>query len=105
MLSKEIYTREYIWNLYERTGSDPALLEKVIYAFGLLEAIRKVGLPFCFKGGTSLLLLLEHPMRLSTDIDIIVEPGTKKTHSRPVSALHHGASSIKKSTRIIWMGF
>ena len=76
MLSREMYTDEYIQSLYKRTGNDPALLERVIYAFGLLEAIRKVELPFCFKGGTSLMLLLEHPRRLSTDIDIIVEPGT-----------------------------
>lgn len=76
MLSKDMYTAEYIQSLYERTGNDPALLERVIYAFGLLEAIRKVELPFCFKGGTSLMLLLDHPKRLSTDIDIIVDPGT-----------------------------
>lgn len=71
-----MYTGEYIQSLYERTGNDPSLLEKVIYAFGLLEAIRRVELPFCFKGGTSLMLLLDHPRRLSTDIDIIVKPGT-----------------------------
>lgn len=76
MLSKEMYTGDYIQELYERTGNDPALLERMIFAFGLLEAIKRVELPFCFKGGTSLMLLLEHPRRLSTDIDIIVEPGT-----------------------------
>lgn len=76
MLAKTIYTGEYIKKLHDETGNDPSLLERVIYAFGLLEAIKKVGLPFCFKGGTALLLLLEHPKRLSTDIDIIVEPGT-----------------------------
>ena len=76
MLSKTMYTREYIQELYEKTGNDPALLERVIFAFGLLEAIRQVDLPFCFKGGTSLMLLLDRSMRLSTDIDIIVEPGT-----------------------------
>ena len=48
----------------------------MIFAFGLLEAIAKTGMPFCFKGGTSLMLLFEHPQRLSTDIDIIVPPGT-----------------------------
>ena len=69
MLSREMYTAEYIAELHERTGNDPALLERVIFAFGLLEAIRKVGLSFCFKGGTSLMLLLDHPRRLSTDID------------------------------------
>lgn len=76
MLSRDMYTGEYIQSLHERTGNDPVLLERVIYAFGLLEAIRRVELPFCFKGGTSLMLLLDHPRRLSTDIDIIVEPGT-----------------------------
>lgn len=71
-----MYTEKYIQSLHERTGNDPALLERVIYAFGLLEAIKKVGLPFCFKGGTSLMLLLDQPKRLSTDIDIIVKPNT-----------------------------
>lgn len=45
-----------------------------MFAFGLLEALVRVGMPFIFKGGSSLLLLLDHPQRLSTDIDIIVEP-------------------------------
>lgn len=71
-----MYTDEYIRELQNRTGNDPALLERVVYAFGLLEAIRRVELLFCFKGGTSLMHLLEHPGRLSTDIDIVVEPGT-----------------------------
>lgn len=33
-------------------------------------------MPFIFKGDTCLMLLMEHPCRLSTDIDIIAEPGT-----------------------------
>ena len=53
MLSRTMFTIEYIHQLRENTGYDPQLLERVIYAFGLLEAIRKVELPFCFKGGTS----------------------------------------------------
>lgn len=76
MLSRTMYTDSYIRELHQKTGNDPILLERMIYAFGLLEAIRIVELPFCFKGGTSLMLLLDHPRRLSTDIDIIVEPGT-----------------------------
>lgn len=28
MLSREMYTDEYIQNLYKRTGNDPALLER-----------------------------------------------------------------------------
>ena len=76
MLSKEIFTLDYIRELQKKYKKDPGLLERVMYAFGLLEALTQVGMKFIFKGGTSLLLLTEHPMRLSTDIDIIVEPGT-----------------------------
>lgn len=76
MLSKEIFTLEYISRLQKQYKKDPGLLERVIYAFGLLEALVQVGMKFVFKGGTSLLLLTEQPMRLSTDIDIIVEPDT-----------------------------
>ena len=60
-----------LWNEF-----DPGLIERALYAFGLLEAIKSVGMPFCFKGGTSLMLILDKPARLSTDIDILVEPGT-----------------------------
>lgn len=49
------------------------MIERVLFAFGLLEALSSVKLPFIFKGGTNLLLLLDEPRRLSTDIDILVE--------------------------------
>lgn len=74
MLTKENFTKEHIDSLRQTTGADPSILERTVYAFGLLEAIAKTGMPFVFKGGTSLMLLLEEPRRLSTDIDIIVEP-------------------------------
>lgn len=76
MLIQDNFTRENIERLRKLSGNDPSLLEKAVYAFGLLEAISKVGMPFIFKGGTCLMLLLDKPRRLSTDIDIIVEPGT-----------------------------
>ena len=76
MLLRENYTAEHIAKLREETGADPSILERTVYAFGLLEAIRSVDMPFIFKGGTSLLVLLDEPRRLSTDIDIIVERGT-----------------------------
>lgn len=76
MLLRENYTKEHIARLREQTGADPSILERTIFAVGLLEAIRSVGMPFIFKGGTSLLVLLDHPRRLSTDIDIIVDKGT-----------------------------
>ena len=76
MLLKDNFSMENVQRLQDMTGRDPNLLERVVYAFGLLEAIKLSGLPFIFKGGTSLMLLMKHPMRLSTDIDIVVKPGT-----------------------------
>ena len=76
MISRETYTEEHIKELQKSSKRDPGLIERTLHAFGLLEAITRVGMPFIFKGGTCLMLLLDHPMRLSTDIDIIVKPGT-----------------------------
>ncbi len=76
MLLRENFTEEYIRKLQNSSKKDPALLERTVYAFGLLEALARTEMPFIFKGGTSLMLLLEHPHRLSTDIDIVVAPGT-----------------------------
>ena len=76
MIDKTVYELEYIRELQKRYASDPGLIERAVYAFGLLEAIRLVDMPFCFKGGTSLMLIMKKPARLSTDIDILVEPGT-----------------------------
>lgn len=74
MLTKENFSEKHIMELRAENKRDPGLIERVIYALGLLEAISRVGMPFVFKGGSSLLLLLDHPMRLSTDIDIVVAP-------------------------------
>lgn len=76
MIKRESFSKEHIQNLVLQSGRDPIILERTVYAFGLLEALARVGMPFVFKGGTCLMLLLEKPQRLSTDIDIIVEPGT-----------------------------
>ncbi|HJJ36675.1 MAG TPA: nucleotidyl transferase AbiEii/AbiGii toxin family protein [Methanocorpusculum sp.] len=77
MLSEELFTPEYIRKIQNETKSDPALIERVVFSFGMLEALSRSGLPFIFKGGTALLLLLPVPCRFSTDIDILVEPGTE----------------------------
>ncbi len=59
MLLQDNFTLEHILNLRKKTEVDPSILERTIFAFGLLEAIRKVGMPFIFKGGTSLLVFVE----------------------------------------------
>jgi len=76
MLLRETFTEKHIRELQNSSRRDPILLERAIYAFGLLEALARVKMPFIFKGGTCLMLLTEHPQRLSTDIDVIVQPGT-----------------------------
>ena len=50
MLLRETFTEEHIRDLHKNSHRDPLLLERTIYAFGLLEALAQVGMPFVFKG-------------------------------------------------------
>lgn len=56
-----------------KNKADKILVEKVIRAFLLLEGLVSSGIPFIFKGGTSLMLLTGSSKRLSVDIDIIID--------------------------------
>ena len=76
MIAPSAYSIAHVNALREKYQKDPSLLERALFAFGLLEAIARVGMPFVFKGGTALMLILDRPLRLSTDIDVLVEPGT-----------------------------
>ena len=60
---------------------DKIILEKMIYAFHLTERLKTTGLDFVFKGGTSLVLLLEEANRFSIDIDIICKAGRENMES------------------------
>jgi len=78
VISVRSFTKEWLleanrllgWNRQEVQLKN---LEKAIAALYLLERLAAEKLDFIFKGGTSLLLLLEKIYRLSVDIDIIVE--------------------------------
>ncbi len=75
MIDISSFTDRHIQNIKNKYPSlDQFIIERTIFAFGLLEALARVNTPFVFKGGTALILLLEKPYRLSTDIDIVVEP-------------------------------
>lgn len=50
---------------------NPPVLEKMINALYLLQLLKKNDCQFVFKGGTSLILILETARRFSVDIDII----------------------------------
>jgi len=74
MISEECLTIEWIKTASAQNYSvDKILVEKAIRALRLLEGLVDEKVEFVFKGGTSLMLLLESTKRLSIDIDIIVE--------------------------------
>ncbi len=58
---------------WKRKGDQFKNLEKAIMALKLLEDLKMAGINFVFKGGTSLLLILNKMYRLSVDIDLIIE--------------------------------
>lgn len=79
MISKECFTKEWLDKIKRDFPSiDPTILEKTIYAFELLALLKEEGLDFVFKGGTSLLLLLPQPKRLSIDVDILLNISKEK---------------------------
>lgn len=74
MIKEHCFTEEWLdafKSQKEHSRIDNIILEKMIYAFHLLERIKDNGLDFVFKGGTSLVLLLGEEHRFSIDIDII----------------------------------
>lgn len=76
MIKPHCFQKEWIdgfkaQDAYSRIN--PPLLEKMIHALSLLQYLQTLGLKFIFKGGTSLILLLEDSNRFSVDIDIITE--------------------------------
>ncbi len=42
MITRENYSIEHIMKLHESSKRDPNLIERVLFAFGLLEALRRV---------------------------------------------------------------
>jgi hypothetical protein len=84
MISRECFQREWILRQARASSSrNPVMLEKAILALQLLGYLVEAGLPLQFKGGTSLLLRLSPPRRLSIDVDIV----TQATPDQLVAAL------------------
>ena len=78
MIDKKTFTREWIEDRsnHFKTGKSKGnseLIEKVINALYLLEKLVSSGIDMIFKGGTSLVLLLDEVHRFSIDIDIILQ--------------------------------
>ncbi|MCX6938555.1 MAG: nucleotidyl transferase AbiEii/AbiGii toxin family protein [Verrucomicrobia bacterium] len=76
MFPSAVYTRAWADKERKKLGNcDPGLLEKCVRALTLLGHLADSGLPFMFKGGTSILLHLPDIRRLSIDIDIVSPAG------------------------------
>ena len=58
MILKECFTDEFIASHAGNNIDKKRIYEKVVHAFYLLEKLANTVLPFIFKGGTSLMLLL-----------------------------------------------
>ena len=76
MIDKKTYTDENIQRIVVTYKVDYELAQRAVFALGLVEALVRSGLQFTFKGGSSAMLLFPAPKRLSTDVDILVNPGT-----------------------------
>jgi hypothetical protein len=78
MILEECFEKEWIDKVCSsHKFKHPALVEKVIRAFALLETLVDAGAPLTFKGGSSILLLLKDNLnRLSIDVDVICPPDT-----------------------------
>lgn len=81
MINEKCFTPEWLESFKKQKEHEliqTNILEKMIYAFHLLEQLENNGLEFVFKGGTSLVLLLEEGNRFSIDIDIICKTERKE---------------------------
>ena len=78
MIQNDCFTSAWIDSVSKRLKyNDKNLIEKVIRALSLLEMLVEAKCPMVFKGGTSLMLILNDTAnRLSIDIDVICPPGT-----------------------------
>ena len=83
MLAEQIKNKQYLEETIgmlksENPSADIQLLEKTIGALYLVESLANEGLEFIFKGGTSLVLLLDEIKRFSVDVDIITDESKEK---------------------------
>ena len=81
MINRKCFTKEWLETVKQQHPQwyiNPPLLEKMLYALSLVELLAQNDLNFVFKGGTSLVLLLETPRRFSIDIDIVTQDDKDK---------------------------
>jgi hypothetical protein len=85
MINPACFEKKWIDNFRKQkefSRINPPVLEKMIHALYLLQNLKKQGLDFVFKGGTSLILLLENANRFSVDIDIVLNKKYENNSTR-----------------------
>lgn len=70
MFAERCFSKAWLEAEARRQGTQAVVLEKSIYALLLVGRLRRAGLDFVFKGGTSLMLHFDTVRRLSIDVDI-----------------------------------
>jgi len=71
ILKEKCFTKEWLdEQRAQMQRVDPGLLEKSIHALELVGLLAQKEIPFSFKGGTCMLLLLDKIRRLSIDVDM-----------------------------------
>jgi predicted nucleotidyltransferase component of viral defense system len=81
MIDPICFTKEWLETVkqeHSQWSINPPLWEKMLYALSLVELLAQHDLNFVFKGGTSLVLLLDTPKRFSIDIDIMTQESREK---------------------------
>ncbi len=71
MTEQKYFTREHI--TAHRFDASEALAEQAVHCLELVAELVQTGLSFQFKGGNSLLLVLDSPRRFSIDVDIATD--------------------------------
>ncbi len=103
MIKEKCFSTEWL-NSFKKQAAhkriDIIILEKMIYALHLLEQLKVAGLDFTFKGGTSLVLLLDGGNRFSIDIDIICSTDKEKLEDILLKVI--GSSTQKLKRRLIF---
>lgn len=102
-MAKQIFDRARMESLREEMGfKDRGIFEKSMYAFSLLRELLGIYPDLIFKGGTSILLHIFPPVRLSIDIDILLperdRSGLKEALVK-MSAVSEWFETVEEDTR------
>ncbi|KAF0225697.1 MAG: hypothetical protein FD133_300 [Erysipelotrichaceae bacterium] len=90
MISEKSFSVDWIIHKDKTKRGQTEIIEKVIYAFHLLESLSLLNIDFIFKGGSSLLLHFNSFHRFSVDIDILI---SEDNYAKLVEALNHHSNS------------